>query len=722
MMRGLLWVPALLLVGSFFVGTLLPAAFADDNISVISDEADLSNWKVAAEGGTLTYDTESKSPASLSLNKLALTRPNLTIELEGVTGDLLVQSGTRRMQIETGRGDHVITLDRLLVYVDDKAESADSRSWRRLLDDEKVATVTLEFDEGSKPIVHIIRAKAPADRDSPDRDSYESDADAPQVSPADDNPLALSKHDAMLLQARNAVIELQISTGKPGIHVVSSAIMLSEDGFAITQFHPLRNTTKATAVVPGITEPVDVQLWAVEPSLDLALIKLPSNSHSRSGKLHVLPLAEKGPKTGDAVWVLGVSYDGRATINIGNIDALYSHTRLSAEQRRALPFEHVSQWVVTTAPITVTDSGGPLINLKGELVAMAVWTWPSTATPQRSGRDSRRRTAPEKKYLALSGNHIKAMLDKRPDSPVTFARAKGQYALTPVPHTRLPRVKLTSHTTPALLRRSANTFAESAVCPMCDGIGQVELEREPRDRQAERNAGRDPAQIDAEQANQEPLVEDCPRCKTMGFERPDALLRLGNNVVEALSTTDRAHPLLQREYVNVHMKIKESLHTNPVRLAEPLNTEARKHLRRNLPDIGTPILFIGATEEVEELENHPGRPLLMSLGDAEPRVIVHNNVVYDHNLKGVVLVGGLLAGFITDDNGELVPVVEGGFAVNIPENEADEQENAKLNDEQRRQQQLQSARERYRRWIQRQRERDNWQYQRQRGRTPQFGR
>lgn len=691
------------------IALFLPGAARGGDLPVIDRQTDLSQWEVNDAGNLLTYDPVDDVAASVTVTKSGMRQRGIALELGRVTGSLRLESGARRMSLPVGAEEHFITLDPMLVWVDGDADAAQSRAWRDMLSDGRSPSVTITFAADCRPTMRIVREDAaPVTTTPPD----DTDASRPTiVQPTDGRAVALSRSDAMLLEARKAVLPMHIKTDTPTVRLRSSAIVISPDGFAVTQYHPLHGAEGATVTVRGIEEPQSVELWSAEPSLDLALIKLPKGVVAKAG-VHAMPLAERGPQVEQTVWLLGLTYDGRPTVSVGAVQAIASHTQLSPQLRRALPFEHVSQWVQTTAPVTVTDSGGPLVNAGGELVAMAVWTWPQPQQSSPSSPHHRRgsRTPPPQTYMALSGNHVRALYERRPGSAITFERARSQFALARSPHMRLPRIDLAGETTPANLRRAAQVFADTAVCAMCDGEGKVELEKESRDRMLEQLSGRNPKEVDQQRANEQARTIDCPRCNGLGFEKPETLLRLGKNVVEALATTDPTHPLVQREYVNVHMKLREALADHPSRLAEPLNTEARRHLHRMAPRVGTPILFFGAKEKIEELEDHPGRPLLMSLGDAEPRMIVHDTVVYDHNLNDIVLVGGLLAGFVSDETGNLVPVIEGGFAINIPKTVEEEQDERKLTDEQRKQQAQQSARERYRKWMERRRQiwRDRW--------------
>ena len=678
--------------------TLTGSARADgDTIAVVDFETVDEAWRIDEAKGTLSYSGD-EAP-ELVIHKAALKQRGVSLEITGEMSSVRFESDQQQFTIGDSYAQQRVTVNRSLLFHNGKTDPDASSAWRTLLRDANSETATLRFIDGERITIKIVqRSDEEDDEDEPAEDRPDNREDA-------ENPLAINRVNGMLLRARKALFNLDIETENPTVTRQSFAVLLTEDGFAITQFHPLRSSPGGTALVPGLEEPVRFELWSVYPTLDLALIKLPSDAYQLSGQMHALPIAKEGPETGQAVWAVGVGDTGQSFITAGEVSAVTPYSQLDAKVRRSLPFEPLSYWVKTTATINAYTSGGPMVSSAGELVGMSVWTWGSGATPPTRDPRTRRTTpaaASTPNHYGLVSDHVQMILGNKPAAPLTFEKALPMYALTHVPHTRMPQIEAAMTGTPATLRLAANHFHNSSTCPLCDGAGEIKVNRDKQpdtipidsygnNNSNDRNNRNNRDNEEDEDESEDDMVE-CPRCEGLGYTHPEALLRLGSNIVTALSTIDPSHPQAQRAFVHAETHIKEALETNPQRLAIPLNNEARKYLNRAMPSIGQPMVFMGAMDSSDDLDDQPGRPLIVSLGDSEPRMIVTNPVRRDYNLNNVVLVGGLLAGYLADDQGNLVPVISGGFAFNVPE-EGD------ADDPFGQEEQRQSARDRFRQFM-----------------------
>src|SRR5262249_7008627 len=126
-------------------------------------------------------------------------------------------------------------------------------------------------------------------------------------------------------------------------------------GTLATNYHVIAGATEATAVFKG-GEKFDVQgTLFMDPKRDIAILKI-----NKQG-LTPLPLAEKLPSPGDAV----ATYEGlAASPGEGNVKGVRDGKDLDADNPPA------GKWVQTTAPISASSSGGPLVNHDGQVVGM----------------------------------------------------------------------------------------------------------------------------------------------------------------------------------------------------------------------------------------------------------------------------------------------------------------------------------------------------------------
>ena len=501
---------------------------------------------------------------------------------------------------------------------------------------------------------------------------------------------ALTKTDAVLLEAHKALFPIKIKTEEPGVFVKSVAFFVASDGLAVTQFSPLRGAIGATATIPGETNPVPVELVAAEPDVDLALIRIKAESLNPPRAMKFLAVADEAPDNGDPLWVLSINRYNRPAIDAGTFEAIISHASLPDDLRAALPTSHFSHWIQTGIKVSLENSGGPVINGKGQILGIATYVWQSTTSgsgpPTRTvsrGGDSRSRTGSVggSKGLGLSAAHIARIISERPTEPLGFTEARKRYATMPTIFTRLPRLE----TTPSSLtnlRNSANTFATASICPLCKGEGVLEVEKirnnDPgrSERAATEGSGTNrttertrSTQSNTSEDEDEPETKVCTRCKGNGFSNAEQVLKLGANIVEALARTDMTNRESQAGVVYLNIKLNDVLKKNPQRFIEQLNNQARIHLHPLAMRVGTPVIFLGTLDSRATMPGKNGQLRSATLGDTGPTVFVAEPDLADANPRDIVLIGGILAGYMTNETGSPVPVLQRGFIVGIPEPE-----------------------------------------------------
>ena len=168
-----------------------------------------------------------------------------------------------------------------------------------------------------------------------------------QPSPALQNPLLRDPFFRRYFGVPDSALQPAISAG-------SGVIVDSDRGLVVTNFHVIRN---ATAVEIGLrdgrhfaAEPV-----AVAPDVDLAILRF------RGGKVPELPLGDSARlAVGDYVVAIGNPFGLGQTVTAGIVSA--TDRGLGGNDRR--------RFVQTDAPINQGNSGGPLINTKGEVVGI----------------------------------------------------------------------------------------------------------------------------------------------------------------------------------------------------------------------------------------------------------------------------------------------------------------------------------------------------------------
>jgi serine protease Do len=168
----------------------------------------------------------------------------------------------------------------------------------------------------------------------------ERDGEEDKDDPATNNPLL----DMLRRQARRPA------------RGVGSGFIVDPKGYILTNQHVVQGATRITVrlqsgeefrgVVKGIDEETDVAVVKIETSRDLPTVKL-----GNSDEVEV----------GDWVLAIGSPFGLDQTVTAGII---------SKKERQAAPFTSFQQFLQTDAAINRGNSGGPLVNMRGEVIGI----------------------------------------------------------------------------------------------------------------------------------------------------------------------------------------------------------------------------------------------------------------------------------------------------------------------------------------------------------------
>src|SRR5918911_1492580 len=137
---------------------------------------------------------------------------------------------------------------------------------------------------------------------------------------------------------------------------VGSGFIVDPKGYILTNQHVVQGATRIIVrlqsgeefrgVVKGIDEETDVAVIKIEASRELPTVKL-----GNSDEVEV----------GDWVLAIGSPFGLDQTVTAGII---------SKKERQAAPFTSFQQFLQTDAAINRGNSGGPLVNMRGEVIGM----------------------------------------------------------------------------------------------------------------------------------------------------------------------------------------------------------------------------------------------------------------------------------------------------------------------------------------------------------------
>ena len=135
----------------------------------------------------------------------------------------------------------------------------------------------------------------------------------------------------------------------------SGVIVDAENGYLLTNHHVIDNAEQITVALTDRRE-FEAEVVGADPETDIALLKIDADS------LTALPFADSNElQVGDYVVAIGNPFGLGQTITAGIV---------SAVGRSGLRLESYEDFIQTDAAINVGNSGGALINLKGELVGI----------------------------------------------------------------------------------------------------------------------------------------------------------------------------------------------------------------------------------------------------------------------------------------------------------------------------------------------------------------
>jgi len=152
---------------------------------------------------------------------------------------------------------------------------------------------------------------------------------------------------------------------------VGSGVIISEQGYVITNHHVAGHAKQITCTMADKTE-IEAELVGTDPLTDIAVIKLLPDEKQR------FPVAKFGDssamRVGDGVLAMGSPLAFSQSVTMGVV----SNTELvmpymSSWFRPTLDGEHVGsivRWIAHDADIYPGNSGGPLVNMQGEIIGI----------------------------------------------------------------------------------------------------------------------------------------------------------------------------------------------------------------------------------------------------------------------------------------------------------------------------------------------------------------
>jgi len=140
---------------------------------------------------------------------------------------------------------------------------------------------------------------------------------------------------------------------------LGSGFVIDEDGYIVTNYHVIESARQIEVNFSG-DDRVRATIVGVDPSTDLAVLKI--NAQVRA--LTPLPLGDSDAvRVGDAVVAIGNPFGLERTVTAGIVSAL--------QREITAPNGYTIDKVIQTdAPINQGNSGGPLLNTRGQVIGV----------------------------------------------------------------------------------------------------------------------------------------------------------------------------------------------------------------------------------------------------------------------------------------------------------------------------------------------------------------
>ena len=142
---------------------------------------------------------------------------------------------------------------------------------------------------------------------------------------------------------------------------VGTGIIITSDGEILTNNHVVEGSKTARVRLYGSTDPITADVLATDPSNDMALIKL----RNKTGLVAATFADPESIAVGDPVVAVGyaLALDGGPSVTSGIISALNRTLQLDNET-------FLNALIQTDAAISSGNSGGPLINMNGQVIGI----------------------------------------------------------------------------------------------------------------------------------------------------------------------------------------------------------------------------------------------------------------------------------------------------------------------------------------------------------------
>ncbi|MBN2895010.1 MAG: Do family serine endopeptidase [Campylobacterales bacterium] len=143
---------------------------------------------------------------------------------------------------------------------------------------------------------------------------------------------------------------------EPKKHALGSGVIISKDGYILTNNHVVENASKIVVTLPENDKEYEAQVIGLDPKSDLAVIKIDAK------ELRPITMgSSKNLKVGDVVFAIGNPFGVGQSVTQGII---------SAQHKNSVGINEYENFIQTDASINPGNSGGALVDSRGALIGI----------------------------------------------------------------------------------------------------------------------------------------------------------------------------------------------------------------------------------------------------------------------------------------------------------------------------------------------------------------
>lgn len=143
-----------------------------------------------------------------------------------------------------------------------------------------------------------------------------------------------------------------------------SGVIVSKDGYIVTNNHVIANASEIQVTLNDNTT-YDARIVGTDPATDIAVIKIEASN------LRPMPIGNSDDvKVGQWVLAVGNPFNLNSTVTAGIVSAKARNINIIARENEGTDVVPIESFIQTDAAVNPGNSGGALINTRGELIGI----------------------------------------------------------------------------------------------------------------------------------------------------------------------------------------------------------------------------------------------------------------------------------------------------------------------------------------------------------------